>query len=194
MPRRNLSKLSATEDPYTLLKYPAAFQIALSDGKAVHNARQIAHFSKKAGLPYYQNMYRQRLSPEKTRELQRTLGFVERDGRMMTKRHAGKVRKLAKRELLRREGKPFVGPIPPPVSRSSSTSSLPSLGSLANQNLTGYDSTELVDMVRHRFAGQYPMNRRGGHYNFNRNIVGFEIPLTNRLQMWRDAQRWHRRT
>jgi hypothetical protein len=113
MPRRDLSKLSATEDPYTLLKYPAAFQIALSDGKAVHNARQIAHFSKKAGLPHYQNMYREKLSPEKTKELQRTLGFVEHDGRMMTKRHAGKLRKVAKRELLQREGKSFVGPLMP---------------------------------------------------------------------------------
>jgi hypothetical protein len=116
MPRKkNLSKLSAEPDPYSFKKYPAAFGIELAGGRQMQNARQIARHSKKAGLGFgvYHNQFRQRLEPGKTRELQRTLGYVERDGRMMRRRDAAKLRKLAARELLQRQGKAFVGPLVP---------------------------------------------------------------------------------
>jgi hypothetical protein len=126
MPRRNLSVLSSDEDPYTLDRFPRAFAVAI--GKQTYNARQLAKAAKVKGQ--WMDMYRQPIPAAKVREILALTGQRPHanTGRFMPASGLAKVRKLAKRELLARQGKAVVGPMQyptaprPPRAGSSSAS------------------------------------------------------------------------
>ena len=109
MPRRNLSVLSSSEDPYTLDRFPRAFAVAI--GKQTYNARQLAKAAKVKGQ--YLDMYRQPIPGNKVREILALTGQRPRanTGQLMPASGLAKIRKLAKRELLARQGKSVVGPM-----------------------------------------------------------------------------------
>ena len=109
MPRRNLSVLSSSEDPYTLDRFPRAFAVAI--GKQTYNARQLAKAAKVKGQ--YLDMYRQPIPGNKVREILALTGQRPHanTGRFMPASGLAKVRKLAKRELRARQGKAVVGPM-----------------------------------------------------------------------------------
>ena len=109
MPRRNLSVLSSGEDPYTLDRFPRAFAVAI--GKQTYNARQLAKAAKVKGQ--YLDMYRQPIPGNKVREILALTGQRPRanTGQLMPASGLAKIRKLAKRELLARQGKSVVGPM-----------------------------------------------------------------------------------
>lgn len=120
MPRRNLSVLSSSEDPYTLDRFPRAFAVAI--GKQTYNARQLAKAAKVKGQ--YLDMYRQPIPGNKVREILALTGQRPRanTGQLIPASQLAKLRKLAKRELLARQGKAVVGPMqypaaPPPPRR-----------------------------------------------------------------------------
>ena len=69
--RRNLS-ISNEEDPYTLQRYPLAFQVML--GMQAHNARELVKAARIKGE--YLNMYRQPIPAAKVREI------IQKTGRM----------------------------------------------------------------------------------------------------------------
>ena len=109
MPRRNLSVLSSSEDPYTLDRFPRAFAVAI--GKQTYNARQLAKAAKVKGQ--YLDMYRQPIPGNKVREILALTGQRPRanTGQLIPASQLAKLRKLAKRELLARRGKRVVGPM-----------------------------------------------------------------------------------
>jgi len=119
MPRRNLSVVSKDEDPYRLQRYPVAFQVMLSNGKQAHNARELVKAAKFKGQ--WLDMARQPIPAAKVREILALTGQRPHanTGRFMPASQLAKLRKLAKRELLARQGKAVVGPMqyptaPPP--------------------------------------------------------------------------------
>ena len=111
MPRRNLSVLSKEEDPYRLQRYPVAFQVMLSNGKQAHNARELVKAAKFKGQ--WLDMARQPIQAAKVREILALTGQRPHanTGRFMPASQLAKLRKLAKRELLVRQGKSVVGPM-----------------------------------------------------------------------------------
>ena len=111
MPRRNLSVLSKDEDPYRLQRYPVAFQVMLSNGKQAHNARELVKAAKFKGQ--WLDMARQPIPAAKVREILALTGQRPHanTGRFMPASQLAKLRKLAKRELLARQGKAVVGPM-----------------------------------------------------------------------------------
>ena len=111
MPRRNLSVLSKEEDPYRLQRYPVAFQVMLSNGKQAHNARELVKAAK--FKRQWLDMARQPIPAAKVREILALTGqrpHANTD-RLMPASQLAKLRKLAKRELLARQGKSVVGPM-----------------------------------------------------------------------------------
>ncbi len=111
MPRRNLSVVSKEEDPYRLQRYPVAFQVMLSNGKQAHNARELVKAAKFKGQ--WLDMARQPIPAAKVREILALTGQRPHanTGRLMPASQLAKLRKLAKRELLVRQGKSVVGPM-----------------------------------------------------------------------------------
>ena len=111
MPRRNLSVVSKDEDPYRLQRYPVAFQVMLSNGKQAHNARELVKAAKFKGQ--WLDMARQPIPAAKVREILALTGQRPHanTGRFMPASQLAKLRKLAKRELLARQGKAVVGPM-----------------------------------------------------------------------------------
>jgi len=111
MPRRNLSVVSKEEDPYRLQRYPVAFQVMLSNGKQAHNARELVKAAKFKGQ--WLDMARQPIPAAKVREILALTGQRRHanTGRFMPASQLAKLRKLAKRELLARQGKRVVGPM-----------------------------------------------------------------------------------
>ena len=111
MPRRNLSVLSKEEDPYRLQRYPVAFQVMLSNGKQAHNARELVKAARFKGQ--WLDMARQPIPAAKVREILALTGQRPRaaTGRLVPASQLAKLRKLAKRELLARQGKRVVGPM-----------------------------------------------------------------------------------
>jgi hypothetical protein len=109
MPRRNLSVLSKEEDPYTLNRFPREFAVTI--GKQTYNARQLAKAAKVKGQ--YLDMYRQPIPAAKVREIMALTGQRPHanTGRFIPASQLAKLRKLAKRELLARQGKSVVGPM-----------------------------------------------------------------------------------
>jgi hypothetical protein len=109
MPRRNLSVLSKEEDPYTLNRFPREFAVTI--GKQTYNARQLAKAAKVKGQ--YLDMYRQPIPAAKVREILALTGQRPHAnaGRFIPASQLAKLRKLAKRELLARQGKSVVGPM-----------------------------------------------------------------------------------
>jgi hypothetical protein len=84
----------------------------LSNGKQAHNARELVKAAKFKGQ--WLNMARQPIPAAKVREILALTGQRPHanTGRFMPSSQLAKLRKLAKRELLARQGNRVVGPMP----------------------------------------------------------------------------------
>ena len=96
MPRVN-SILSAEEDPYTMRRYPQAYQVVV--GRQAHDARQLARAANAKGGRYL-DMYRQPIAANTIREIKRIRALAAQE--LKRRREIERIRALGVHELKRR--------------------------------------------------------------------------------------------